>query len=160
MADIKVVSRNITDPAGLAKIGEVSMRWALVEAFVEDMIAGFMDAELRYTYVLTTNINISTRLQIVRALGLQRLTTDNFGKLDTILKSAEKLAPLRNKVVHGLWSETDQPSIYFVEDYRSRGKLKYHAEWLSLDYLGWLAEQVRLLGAQLLDFGRQFGFFV
>jgi hypothetical protein len=159
MEDVKPIARNITDPTVLAKIGEISMRWSFAESIVEDIIVGFLDTELRYSYVLTTNINISTRLQIVQALGHQRLEPADFEKLDSIVKFGSALAPLRNKVVHGLWSEANDPDVQFVEDYRSRGKLKYHAEWMTPDYLDWLAEQIRLFIAQLLDFGKRFGWF-
>jgi hypothetical protein len=157
--DVQATLSNLTDSAALAKIGDVTTRWAFLEAIVEDIIASLLGTDLRFTYVLTTNINIVTRIKIIEALGHLRLDDADEIRLNAILVRASATAPLRNKIVHGLWSTTNIDGVFQVSDYRSRGKLKYRQEYFTGAYLDWVMKDISDTSAHLLAFGKEFGWF-
>jgi hypothetical protein len=78
--------------------------WSFGEAVVEDLIAGLVGVPPVHAYSLTANINISSRCQSIRALARQCLDHSDFAEFESALGQFEALIPLRNKLVHGLWS--------------------------------------------------------
>jgi hypothetical protein len=154
---IVATAHDPTDPILLAGIGRVSVRWAFLEAVVEDSIAGFLGASVEHVYTLTANINISTRLGAIVAVAELRLAETDFIAFKGVIKQLVELVPFRNKTIHGLWAETNHPGIAQVVAIKSAGRLKQQTEFVNEFYLHWLAEQIQIRAGSLMQFAQDFG---
>ena len=85
-----------------------------------------------------------------------RLAEDDFTYFETLIWRIRELVPYRNKVVHGLWAETET-DIAQVSMIKSAGKLKFQTEYINLDYLEWLDGQAHDESVHLMRFGQKFG---
>jgi hypothetical protein len=154
---IEATAHDPRDPVLLAGIGRISVRWSFLEAVVEDTIAGFLKAQVEFVYTLTANINVSTRLAAIVALGQLRLSDTDFDNFEDIIKQISVLVPFRNKVVHGLWAETNFPGIAQVVAIKSARRLKQQIEYANECYLDWLAEEIQIRASNLMQFAQDFG---
>jgi hypothetical protein len=141
----------------LGALGQIVTHWSFGEAVVEDLIAGFLGANVRYVYPVTANINISTRCQSVKALAKLRLEAFDLAEFESALEQFEDLIPFRNKLIHGLWSDSDFPDIVLVSLVKSRGTARYQSEYVNLVYLQWLGRQIQRTALLLLHFGKRHG---
>lgn len=149
-----------TDPTLLAGVGRVSIKWSFLEAVVEDCIAGFIGANVELVYTLTANISITTRLNAIQAVAQLRLTDDDFEYFVGIIQGIQKLVPFRNKVIHGLWAETNQIGIAQVVAIKSSHRLKQQLEYVNALYLDWLANEIMRTSTSLMQFAQDFGVIV
>jgi hypothetical protein len=74
-------------------------------------------------------------------------------EFESALGQFEALIPLRNKLVHGLWSETDDPEIARMSLVKSRGSVRHQSEFINLPYLEWLTRQMERATTLLFNFG-------
>jgi hypothetical protein len=152
----------VTNDQIVLQFGRIIMQWSFAEALIEDLLAGMMGAELKYVWALTANINISTRIEALRAVGRMRLSASAFIEFESALDQFRMLVPFRNKLVHGLWTDSDDPSLAEVYVIKSSGKIKHQSEYvnldyLNLDYLNWLTRQIEQTFTLLFGFGRRNG---
>ena len=148
---------NVGHEGILRQIGTVVTHWAFFEAVIEDIIAGFLGSQLHWVYTITAEISISARIEGLRALARLRLNDTDFAIFQTRLDSFKQLVPFRNKVVHGLWAETNGSDLCQVSAVKSRGKLKFQTEYINAVYLDWLVEQIDTSGMAIFQFGQDFG---
>jgi hypothetical protein len=139
----------------LHRLGLVVMRCGFAEAVIEDLIAGFLGAETTHVYTLTANINVSTRLEALRALAVLRLEQEHYAELNTLISELKVFVPLRNKLVHGFWTETNDPDVAWVSLTKSSGRLKLQCEYVNSLYLDWLGERFFDVSLKLIDFGNK-----
>lgn len=136
-----------------ALLGQIVMDWGFAEHILEDLIAGMIGADISHVNALTANM--ATEYQIKSARGIGRLRFDDltFLRLDTVLKYMERLAPFRNKLVHGFWSAGDNDNLYTIASLKSGGTLKTQTEYVNLIYLQWMERQVRAILTLLVALG-------
>lgn len=148
---------NVRQPPILQRVGTAVTHWAFFEAVIEDMIAGFLESEIHWVYTITAELSISNRIEAIRGLARMRLGDTDFADIQAKLDHFKQLVPFRNKVVHGLWAETDDPDMCQVSAVKSRGKLKFQTEYMNTAYLDWLAEQIDEAGMAIFQFGQDYG---
>jgi hypothetical protein len=145
----------LVDEKMLAGIGRVVTQWAFGEAVLEDMLAGLLQAEPKHVYALTANLPTQTKIESIRAVARMRMTTMVFDTFETMLDDFRVLAPFRNKVAHGLWSETTDPEIAQVDAIKSGGKVKFQSEYQNVYYLDWLHKEITRSSMTLFYFSRK-----
>jgi hypothetical protein len=158
--EIKLSYSNIQDEKMLAKLGDIVTLWAFAEAVIEDIIAGLLGTDVMYAYVVTANVNISTRLKAATALAHMRFDQSLYAEFASLIEQMTVLAPFRNKLVHGLWSEIpkeDGPGVARVAAIRAGNRLKRQNEYVNLEYLIWLANQIERIATLLFGFGKRHG---
>lgn len=148
---------NLQDEKLLAKFADVVTIWAFGEAVVEDIIAGLLGTDVIVAYALTTNINISTRLKASLAIAHMRFETTLFEEFETLISEMQIFVPFRNKLVHGLWSESPYPGIALVATIKSSSRVKNQTEYINLEYLIWLSQELNRIILNLFNFGREHG---
>lgn len=60
---------SVSEPALLQYVGEVVTTWIFVETVIEELIAGFLSTEVPLVYSITVEINVSNRIEALRAMS-------------------------------------------------------------------------------------------
>jgi hypothetical protein len=136
-----------------ASLGQIVMDWGFAEHMIEDLIAGMLGADISHVNALTANMATEYQIKSARGIGRLRFDDTTFLRLNTVLKYMERLAPFRNKLVHGFWSARDEDNLYTIASVKSGGTLRTQTEYVDLVYLQWMEKQVRALLTLLLAFG-------
>jgi hypothetical protein len=137
----------------MAMLGRVVMCWGFAEHVLEDLIAGMLGSDISQVNALTANMAMEYQIKSARSIGRLRFDDLTFLRLNTALKYFERLAPLRNKLVHGFWSERDEDDQYTISSVKSGGTFKTQTEYVNLHYLQWMEMQVRAVLTLLIGFG-------
>lgn len=143
----------------LAAIGRVVTSWSLVEARLQDIIAGQIQANIPHSYAVTENLGSSSLISTARALA------GNFGETDAevddyveLLNHVDRLRAERNQAVHGLWG-TDAPEGFAecqtVRIQRSTMIVTWMATCADVHDL---ADEISETALELIAIGRDLGF--
>lgn len=134
--------------------------WGFAEHILEDIVAGMLGTEPSYVNALTANMATDYQIKSARSIGRRRFDEVGFKHFNTVLTYFERLAPFRNKLIHGFWSSRDEDNQYTVSTLKSGGTLRTQAEYVNLEYLRWMSRQVRALTSLLLGFGSLYGLLI
>jgi len=141
----------------MATLGRILINWGFAEHVLEDLIAGMLGSDISQVNALTANMAMEYQIKSARSIAKLRFDDLTFRRLNTGLKYFERLAPFRNKLVHGFWSEREEDDLYTLASVKSAGTLKTQTEYVNLDYLQWIELQVRAVLSLLIGFGELYG---
>lgn len=90
------------------KIAVVANTWTSIEGHMAYALGAMIGADHRVALAILTKVQTATaKSQMIRAVGKAALDARLQPELEVLLKSFDRLAPRRNKVIHGLWGISD-----------------------------------------------------
>jgi hypothetical protein len=115
--------RNLPPKSHLEAIGATAAQWARVESVMELMICGLYEINADRGLVLTSNLSLNSRLDLLRILANNAV--DDKLIRERFVAAVNRIADVygeRNKMVHGIWKRTDKPGVARRLTLRARGK--------------------------------------
>jgi hypothetical protein len=103
--DLKA-GQNITPHIGLLhekRIGRLVAAWSRLEQEMENLIWHFLELRIEYGRIVTTRIDASTRIQMLRMLGRLEYDNDVLDNFNHILDEIDNVREDRNFIIHGVW---------------------------------------------------------
>ena len=90
------------------KIAVVANTWTSIEGHMAYALGAMIGADHRVALAILTKIQTATaKSQMIQAVGKAALDARLQPELENLLRSFNRLAPRRNKVIHGLWGISD-----------------------------------------------------
>jgi hypothetical protein len=89
-------------------IGRVVMEWSRIEEVMGEFIWFLLKLEVDYGRVVTTRLDATIKIKMLRELGELRLRETHFHELSQILDHIDILRDDRNFIVHGIWGRNLQ----------------------------------------------------
>jgi hypothetical protein len=148
------------DPDLMVRLGNIVVRWSLVEEWLSHLLTGLVDADPGGMQIVTTNVANSTQIQwILTLLSVHIHKQPELQEIIDLVKRADEMRGERNAFMHGLWNPVGcEPGTCLVST----------AKWERAEIVrNWLVtttdldEFHNLIDEWLVEFqdvGRQFGF--
>lgn len=95
------------DPALTSRLGQIVIRWTILENWISLTLATAINADLGGTSIITANAGVSTTIQWIRTiLKIHVGQQPELQELIDLLERADDLRLERNALVHGAWDDT------------------------------------------------------
>ena len=101
----KIRSKEVLSQEELAEIGSIAVQSTICEQLVGEMLWHLADMSESIGEHFTQAMSISTRLDLLRTLGAERLATGSpeLAEFSGIVSDLKALNALRNHAIHGSW---------------------------------------------------------
>ena len=146
-------SPSVSDPI-LRNIGLIVVLWSVLETQLEIAILRHQEIDLGTGMVLSANLNFQSKLFLLTTFANEGgFKPESEAKaLLKLLGRIQNAYGERNLIAHSFWTPTDDPNVARIRGVRARGKLRVIDEPMSVDRLAEIAETIRQIGADMIDF--------
>jgi hypothetical protein len=85
-------------------VGRLVMAWSALEATLHGLLWAFLNVSMTDGRVVTSKLDVSMILQMLRAFGVQNLVESRQQAFFDVMNEIEDCRESRNFVVHGVWT--------------------------------------------------------
>lgn len=107
------------EPEILQELGELVVRWSLVEQYVSEIFILLTEGNRALMTVVTANVSQNAITGWIRTLlDIYDLPQDLTNEIKETLDEVDELRAERNSLVHGIWSTKSEPNSALVQTVR------------------------------------------
>lgn len=148
------------DPALLARLGTLIVRWSLIEQLLCDLFAATISAPPGPLQIVTQSTSAATVTEWIRtAINVRPTPPETKAEIEDILNDIDEARAERNALVHGLWgTDKSPPGTAMVQTVRLGREPPIRDRLVTAADLDVLVDETLALRQRLFAFLRRHGF--
>jgi hypothetical protein len=139
----------------LARIGDVTVSFALLESVMQTLAASQIQDHQRIGQIITAELSLRSLRALTLSLYRERYGEDSdYEELRALIKRARELEDIRNAITHSVWAAGRQADTVTRIKLTAREKqgLHFDFESVTVENLGKVAEEMRQLAEDVQRF--------
>jgi hypothetical protein len=143
-----------------ARLGQIVIRWAVLEDWLSHLLANLVHADPGGLAVVTTNVASSTQIQwILTLLSVHVHKQPELQEIIDLVKRADELRGDRNALVHGIWDPTGCELQTCLVNTVKWERTEVIRQWMvTVTDLDQLVSDINEWIADFIELGKRFGF--
>lgn len=142
-------------PQVLAKIGDITVSFAMLEAEIRSVVASFLQTDRQVAQIITAELSFKNLRALAISLYKQRYGEDvDFAALRGFMNRAARLEEVRNQVTHSEWvgGDASHKAVRRKTTAKESRGIHFQFREMSETELAAIASDLRALAEELFDF--------